>query len=34
MRIADLLWGGAAGERWANSQKRKLERQAQSRKRK
>jgi hypothetical protein len=34
MRIADLLWGGAAGERWANGQKRKLEREAQSRKRK
>ena len=28
MRIADLLWGGASGERWANSQKRKLERKA------
>ena len=34
MRIADLLWGGAAGERWANSQKNKLERKKQSKKRK
>ena len=32
MRIADLLWGGAAGERWANGQKRKLERKAKSKK--
>lgn len=26
MRIADLLWGGAAGERWANSQMNKIKR--------
>ncbi len=32
MRIADLLWGGASGERWANSQKRKLERKNKGRK--
>ena len=26
MRIADLLWGGAAGERWANSQNNRIKR--------
>lgn len=26
MRQADLLWGGAAGERWAKSQKNRLDR--------
>jgi len=26
MRIADLIWGGAAGERWANSQWNRIQR--------
>lgn len=32
MRIADLLWGGAAGERWANSQKNRMEREKKKKK--
>lgn len=30
MRTADLLWGGAAGERWANSQWNKIKKKRQS----
>lgn len=32
IRIADLLWGGAAGERWANSQWNRIKREREKKK--